>query len=645
MKKFLFISVFLLLLSTVFAQKLTKPDSLLHLLVAARSDTGKAMLLLHIADSYETNNQDSADYYLEKSRSLSESIKFTKGLYHYYSQISVVSFTKGDYSNAMEQSKKGLALARQLKDSTLVIVILNRIGIINGYLGKLEEQLEYSLQVKNVAEAVHDSSKLSQAYHNLANCYYNFKQYRKSVEYALLSVQIYSKHHKRNDYINRVYSTLGQNYEGLHLSDSAMYYYNMALKESVRLNDKYAEAVINGYVANLFASKGQFGEMLKASEKSLSLARELQSRQLVASALSNVAYANYFSGMNTIAKKYIDDAIEIATKDTLRDEMKNSYIVLSYIAAKDGDFKTAFAAKRISDSIQEVFLNEQVVKSSTEYEKKYESEKKDNQMKLQKIQLRRKSTINYMLMITAATLLIISSLYYRTYQQKQKLHQQRISELEMEKQLSSTEAVLKGEEQERIRLAKDLHDGLGGMLSGVKFSMNSMKGNLVMTPDNAQTFERSMDMLDSSIREMRRVAHNMMPEALIRFGLNTALNDFCNDINQSGALKVNYQSLGMEDISINPTVAITLYRIVQELLNNVMKHAHASSAIVQVTNSNAMLSVTVEDDGKGFDTGILKTNMGIGWANIQNRVEFLKGKLDIRSKEGEGTSVQIELNF
>jgi signal transduction histidine kinase len=152
---------------------------------------------------------------------------------------------------------------------------------------------------------------------------------------------------------------------------------------------------------------------------------------------------------------------------------------------------------------------------------------------------------NTMILLATALLAIIitSVLFYRNYRQKQKLQQQRINELETEKQLTATEAVLKGEEQERTRLAKDLHDGLGGMLSGIKYSLNTMKGNLIMTPDNAQAFERSMDMLDSSIKEMRRVAHNMMPEALVKFGLDTALKDFCNDVNQSGALKVNYQSI------------------------------------------------------------------------------------------------------
>ena len=169
-----------------------------------------------------------------------------------------------------------------------------------------------------------------------------------------------------------------------------------------------------------------------------------------------------------------------------------------------------------------------------------------------------------------------------------------------------------------------------------------MKGNLIMTPENHQAFERGMDMLDSSIKEMRRVAHNMMPEALVKFGLDMALKDFCNDINKSGALQVSYQSIGLEDATFEQTTAITIYRIVQELINNAMKHAAAKTAIVQVTKSGHQLTVTVEDDGRGFDTSIIKVTDGIGWTNIQNRVDFLKGKLDVNSEPGKGTSILIE---
>jgi two-component system, NarL family, sensor kinase len=283
-------------------------------------------------------------------------------------------------------------------------------------------------------------------------------------------------------------------------------------------------------------------------------------------------------------------------------------------------------------------------KYGKELEKKYETVKKDAQLSVQRSELERKNALNYILIAGTTLLVAISLLLYRNYRQKQKLQQQRINELETEKQLTATEAVLKGEEQERTRLAKDLHDGLGGMMSGIKYSFLTMKRNLIMTPENQQAFERSMDMLDSSIREMRRVAHNMMPEALLKFGLDTALKDLCNDINQTGALHINYQSIGMEDSVIDQTISITIYRIVQELINNAMKHAAATNSIVQLSKTGNKLAITVEDDGKGFDTACLHMAKGIGWTNIMNRVEFLKGKLDINSKIGKGTSVLIELN-
>lgn len=174
-----------------------------------------------------------------------------------------------------------------------------------------------------------------------------------------------------------------------------------------------------------------------------------------------------------------------------------------------------------------------------------------------------------------------------------------------------------------------------------------MKENLIMTPDNAQAFERSIDMLDSSIKEMRRVAHNMMPEMLLKYGLDTALKEFCNEISRSGVMLITYQSAGLFNSALDQTTAVTIYRIVQELVSNALKHSTARNVLVQVhrLEQEKMLAITVEDDGNGFDTNLLNQFAGMGWKNIQNRVEFLKGRLDIQSSPGKGTSVLIELNI
>ena len=641
MGRYLFVNL-LLMLSTISNAQVEKRDSLFKLLAASKKDTTRVMLLIQIADSYETNNQDSSLYYLEKSKQLSDKLKFKRGAFHYYEQSAIVSYTKGNYTLSMQQSLHALDAAKALKDSGLIINMLNNIGIVYQFLGQFDKQLDYSLQALSIAEKSNRQEKLAGMHHNVANAYYNLSQFRKSINYCLSSLKLYQKSRSKT-YINRVYASLGQDYASLNLTDSALYYYKIAIAESSKANDKYAEAAIYGYMADAYAVRKNFKEMMRVSEKSLSLSRELQSNQMLASSLYNIAYANYFNGNNILARKFINEALQIATRDFLKDELKNIYSILSYISARDGDFNTSLWAKQKNDSIKESLVNEQILNITAEMEKKYESEKKDKQIFLQQVQLQKRFFLINSLVGSTVTLLIILLFFYRTYTHKQKLQQQRIGELETLQKLTATEAVLKGEEQERGRLAKDLHDGLGGMLSGIKHSFTAMKGNLIMTPENHQAFERSLDMLDSSIHEMRRVAHNMMPEALVSFGLDTALNDFCNDINQSGALKITYQSFGLEDVEIDQTISINLYRIVQELINNTMKHSGAASAIVQLTKSNEQLSVTVEDDGNGFDTTILKTNKGIGWVNIQNRLDFLKGKLDITSKKGEGTSVHIEL--
>ena len=157
-------------------------------------------------------------------------------------------------------------------------------------------------------------------------------------------------------------------------------------------------------------------------------------------------------------------------------------------------------------------------------------------------------------------------------------------------------------------------------------------------------FERSLDMLDTSIKELRRVAHNMMPEMLTKFGLDEALKDYCNSVNATKLLAVKYQSMGM-DSRLDNTTEIIIYRIVQELLNNILKHAAASEAFVQLIRDNSRLNIVVEDNGKGFDTALLENNKGAGWANIRSRVEYLKGRLDIHSEPGKGTLVNIEFNI
>lgn len=644
--QYLLLFIFTCCLSfTAYSQTGKNIDSLRRVIITGKEDTSVARAHYHLAIFYEMGNQDSAIYHLNKLKQLSEKLHYLRGEYLYYERKTVVSYTLGDYTKATDECLKGLSVARQLGDSSYVIVMLNNMGIIKSFQCDFNAQLHYTLMVKDRIVAAKDSAKLSGLYHNLSNVYSNLGQDQKSKEAILYSVYLYEKLGLRNDYINRAYASLAQSYQDNKSSDSdsAIFFYKKAIETSTAMKDTYAEAAVYSYLANLYAQLGRFKEMLPIAQKSLELVPTLQSSQSTAMALYNVSEANFYNGNNNQARVYIDSALTIGTKDSLRSLLQDAFQLLSYIEARDGHYLASINAKNKSDSIRTAALTEEIATNAVELEKKYEAEKKDSQIKTQQAAIKQKNILNYLLGGAALAVLIIGILGYYNYTNRQKLQQQRITDLETQQQLMATEAVLKGEEQERTRLAKDLHDGLGGMLSGIKFSLSTVKGNLVMTPDNAQAFERSIDMLDSSIKEMRRVAHNMMPEALVKFGLDTALKDFCLHITQTGVLKVNYQSIDVETLHINQTIAITAYRIVQELLNNTIKHATAQTAIVQLSKVDNVLNITVEDDGKGFDASTLQGTPGIGWSNIQNRVTFLNGRLDIQSEPGKGTSVFIEV--
>lgn len=645
MKRYIVTIALLICYNYLAAQFTVSKDSLLRIIASPGSDSALARANYELAYHYEMTNQDSANHYLQQLKNISDKTNFPLGQYWYHERKTVVSYTLGRFEEAVRECEAGLKLARSIGDSSLVIVMLNNMAIIADFTRNFNEQLQYVLQVKEKIEERNDTNKFSGLYHNLANAYMNLNQYRKAADCLLYAIDLYENRHLRNDYINRVYGSLGQAYQGLNMNDSAAYFYQISIEESIRKKDIYAEGTLYTYLADNYAVQGKFSEMLAVAEKSLRLAPLLQSSQIMATSFRNIGTASFYTGNNSKAREYAWQALRISLKDSLRSEMQDAYYLISYIEARDGNLQASATALKKADSIRSASFNEQISKNTTEFEKKYEAEKKEARIKLQEAAIKQKNTLNYILIGGSTALFVIFLLSWRNYRHRQKLQKKRIDELETEKQLAATEAVLRGEEQERTRLAKDLHDGLGGMLSGIKYSFQTMKGNLIMTPENQLAFERSIDMLDSSIKELRRVAHNMMPEALVRFGLDAALKDFCSDINESGVLKVSYLSRGLSDATIDQTTAITVYRVVQELVNNTIKHAGAASAIVQVDYTGEKLTLTVEDNGKGFDTSVLERPEGIGWTNIQSRVDFLKGHLDIRSDESTGTSVLIEFKI
>lgn len=337
-----------------------------------------------------------------------------------------------------------------------------------------------------------------------------------------------------------------------------------------------------------------------------------------------------------------DSCISIAKKLNNNKYLLWGYNWISSSYAFINDYKNAYLFKKRFANLNDSLLDASYLQSMAGVQHKYEVEKKEKEIiSLHSANLQ-KSTLNKFLIGSTIALVLLGLLGYRNFKTKQKLHKTQIIQLEKDKQLLAIDAMLKGQEEERSRLAKDLHDGLGGMLSGVKLSFVNMKENLIMDTESVTSFEKSILQLDNTIAELRKVAHNLMPEALVKFGLKNAILDFCNSMQLSSKTKIIFEQLGTERLLSN-TADLYIYRIVQELINNAIKHADADQILVQLTKTNDKVLLTVEDDGKGFNTELIRSAKGIGLKNIQQRVDYLKGKIDIASQAAEGTSVNIEL--
>jgi signal transduction histidine kinase/DNA-binding CsgD family transcriptional regulator len=299
-----------------------------------------------------------------------------------------------------------------------------------------------------------------------------------------------------------------------------------------------------------------------------------------------------------------------------------------------GDSKNAIAYLKRYQAIKDSLHNQQTEKAIHDLKIGYETEKKE--MRISSLEGEKQLIMWLNLAGGTALLLTLSAFFFlwrwtvqkkRLAEQKGLLAEQKIKQLEQEKQLIATQAVLDGEIQERTRLARDLHDGLGSILAAAKYNLADIKKASIPGTADAERFDKAISLLDESMREMRRVAHHLMPESLSSYGLKQSIADFCNSLS---CVKFTY--FGDETL-FDPKTEVMLYHIMHELVSNALKHSRASHILVQIIRDTHSIALTVQDDGCGFDPSA--ETKGMGLTNIRTRVAAYNGSLLLDSKPEE----------
>jgi two-component system, NarL family, sensor kinase len=227
---------------------------------------------------------------------------------------------------------------------------------------------------------------------------------------------------------------------------------------------------------------------------------------------------------------------------------------------------------------------------------------------------------------------------------QEEIRQQTINELKIDHQLLASRAVLEGEEKERGRISRELHDGLGGMLSGVKLAISSLRSNNSFPLEINEKIDLALIQLNFSISELRSIAQNLMPEALINFGLKDALNDFCANLGANNDVEISFLFYG-ESIRFDLSIENSLFRIAQEAINNALKYSNASKIIVQLIQDESWVNLTIQDNGQGFDPEKIQDKKSGGLKNMRARAESFDGIFRIDSQLGVGTEISVDFIY
>ncbi len=646
-------------------------DSLQNELKKTQKDSVLVFLYSGLANELFAYDTIKALQYLEQGFVLAKKMNYDYALGDYY-QVKGISkqFTSDHelanilfdsaifYFNKVingKRSKEEIETARLAKATSLgqkADILLKRgrsEEAIATYITTLEAWKASDDERKNQAVAIY--------YTKISSIYYELKQFDKALNYDKLSLSVFLTENNEES-IAWAYLYICQDFIQLNQMDSSVLYLAKAKPVVLRLNNHRLNFEYYDKQGIISSKRNDYRAAIRYHEKALAEAISGNYKFRALSTQRAIGFCYVRLGEYEPARKFLLPALTAATAGNYAEEKMKILQELVTVEEKTGNSNKALNyLKQVLELRDSVNLDNSK-KAVAEIENKYQVAEREKEIiqlqkdkEIQALSIKQKSTFNYFLISSVAALLILGFVGYRNIRHRQQIAKQqnridlqKINELEKDKQLVAVDSIIKGQEEERSRLAKDLHDGLGGLLSGVKFSLSNMKDNLIITPDNMSVFERSLDLIDTSIKELRRVAQNMMPEMLAKFGLDEALKEYCNTINSSKLVAIKYQSLGMQT-RLEKSIEVIIYRIIQELLNNTMKHAEATEVFVQVIKEGNRLNVVVEDNGKGFDTNLIKNNIGAGLSNVRSRVDYLKGQLDIHSEPGKGTLINIEFNI
>jgi len=605
------------------------------------ADTNKAKILNDLTWFYRTVSQEKAIEYGIKAIQFSQQINYEKGVAQAYNDLGIIYTDKRDYTTAIDYLDKSLVIRKSQKDEKGIAAIYNKLGIINQEKGNAQEALKYQFEALKLFEKLRLDIPIANSLNNIAILFYNNNNNSKSLEYhkraIALRIKISDKLGVASSYVN-----IGNIYiEDL---DFVKAYENFLEATNIMrsLGEKAFLAIALNNLATACQKLNKFNDALKYATESYIIRKENNDLKGVASAALNLAVTKIHFKDYVAAKKYIDEAYILGIKANTKPEIKYAYETYSRLYEEQGNSEKALYFMKKFVLLNDTILNEDNNKQMAEMSTRFEVEKKENDNKrlasenqIKSLEITKQQQYKYLALAGIILVLISALLLYNRYKHKQ---EKLLSNELLKQEQLRLKAIIITQENERKRIAEELHDGIGQMMSAVKMNVASLD---VLEEDKAH-FEKTLSLIDDSCSELRNISHAMMPSALSKLGFISAIKELIDSINSSKKININFLESGL-NTRLNEIVEVNLYRIVQEILQNILKYAQANEVQIKIAKNGNQLQLSINDDGVGFDAKILKTNSGNGWNNINSRITVINAKINVESAVNRGTKINIEI--
>ena len=627
----------MIVISSVVAQN---PDSLELVLRAVKNDDQlKLKLYFEISNIYMTQNAGKAKIWAAEGVLLAHKTGNRQMLSRLYRNLGASYGMLSDYDSAMFYLEKAKMIAVTLDEKETDALVDLSLGTVLTRQRKMEEAMAKFMEARSYFESTGDKNYTSRVFGNIAALYMYSHNFGQAEKYYLEAEKLASEvgDHSRK---GQAYSGLSKiNLERNNLK-KALDFAEKAANEFKFSGEKAYESLAYKEMASICLSLNEPGKAEVNAAKAFTIASESGLTKYIANALAVLANVSYYKGNYLQAIQYAEESLKTDSTDV--ETNASLFATLLKCHVFNGDTEKAVNYFRKYQKETDLLVNDKYRQSVSEMEVRYETEKKVLQIKALEERKRVYLLAGLSLFLLMLTFVILLIYRDKNIRSKKEIAEQKIIQLEKEKQLIATRSLLAGEEIERTRLAGDLHDGLGGLLTGVKLKLSSMKENSIISSENLAHFNHALDLLDTSIAEMRRVAHNLMPETLMHYGLQTAIADFVRQVEPEGLPVIRFNSFG-ENLRFEKELEITVYRITQELVNNALKHANAKQIEVQLFTEKGRVSLQVVDNGTGFNPNMATgQTAGKGLKNINDRINAFNGHFEILSEPGKGTECTLE---